>query len=155
MNGDISAEDRKSMNSSLEKEALEIQKQLLEVDKIQTIDIDVISEVLDLTKNIAKTYREADIFRKRAYLHFFFKKILIGDKKIVKIEYQPVIEVLKQANTVILSTSWLENRNPNITTQLVCICPEHIRQAQCKRSRRTQIREEIEKVNLPYLMEIL
>ena len=114
MNGDITAEDRKSMNSTLEKEALEIQKQLLEVDKIQTIDIDVISEVLDLTKNIAKTYREADIFRKRAYLHFFFKKFLIKNKKIAKIEYQPVIEVLKQANTVILSTSWLRRKDSDL-----------------------------------------
>ena len=109
MNGDITAEDRKSMNSSLEKEALEIQKQLLEVDKIQTIDIDIISEVLDLTKNIVKAYREADVFRKRAYLHFFFQKILVKDKKIAKIEYQPVIEVLKQANTVIVMQSRLRD----------------------------------------------
>lgn len=107
MNGDVAAEDRKSMNSTLEKEALEIQKQMLEIDKIHTIDVDVISEVLDLTKDIAKTYREADIFRKRAYLHFFFKKFQVKDKRIAKIEYQPVIEVLKQANSVIFSTSWL------------------------------------------------
>jgi len=133
MNGDITAEDRKSMNSSLEREALGIQKQLFDVEKVQTIDIDVISEILDLTKDIARVYREADISSKRAYLHFFFKRLLIKDKKIAKIEYQPVIEVLKQANTVILSTSWLHRvdsdhepspyRNPSVTKGLDYLIP--------------------------------
>ncbi|MDP2692834.1 MAG: hypothetical protein Q8O88_04315 [bacterium] len=48
----------------------------------------------------------------RVYLHFFFKEFLVKDKKIVKIKYQPVIEALQQANTVILSADWL--RNPRI-----------------------------------------
>jgi len=113
----------------------------LDVEKIRTVDIDVINEVLAVTQNIVGAYKEAKIHLKKAYLHFFFKRFLIKNKKIVEVECQPVIAVLQQANRVILSTSWLENRNFNITKQLACIIKtfEDFRLV-------AQIREEIEKV---------
>lgn len=41
----------------------------------------------------------------------FFKEIRVKDKKIVNIIYQPVIDVLTQANRVILSTSFLDKHS--------------------------------------------
>ena len=73
----------------------------------------IIEEVLAITQNIAKAYKEADIYRKKAYLHFFFKEFLIKDKKIAEIKYQSVIEVLQQANSVILSMTRLRRRDSN------------------------------------------
>lgn len=69
----------------------------------------VIDEVLVLTQNIVKTYDKADIDHKRAYLHFFFQKILVKDKKIVEVEYTPALQVLNEAKLGILSANWLPN----------------------------------------------
>jgi len=114
MNGSISADDRKMMSDQLDKEALEIQKQLMEIDKMQTVDVDVISEVLNLTQNIANTYHKANPTLKKAYLHFFFKEFHIKDKKIAEIIYQPAIDVLQKANTGILSATWLRGQDSNL-----------------------------------------
>lgn len=113
MEGNITSEDHKRMKTVIDKEALDIQRELSEIEKIRTVDVDVISEVLDITKDIAKAFREADLARKKAYLHFFFKEFLVKDKKIVEIKYQPVIDVLQQANSVILSTTWLLDLDSN------------------------------------------
>ncbi|MFH1792734.1 MAG: recombinase family protein [Patescibacteria group bacterium] len=107
MDGNITSEDYKRMKTGIDIDALDVQRELSEIEKIRTVDVDVISEVLDLTKDIAKAFRDADIARKKAYLHFFFKEFLVKDKKIVEIKYQPVIDVLQQANTVIVSKTWL------------------------------------------------
>lgn len=114
MDGSISADDRKMMCGELDKEALKIQKQLLDVDKIQTVDVDVIGEVLSLTQNIAQTYSKAHPALKKAYLHFFFKEFRIKDKKIAEIIYQPAIQVLQQAKTVIFSDTWLRGQDSNL-----------------------------------------
>lgn len=114
MDGNITSEDHKRMKTIIDKEALAIQRELTEIEKIRTVDVDVISEVLDLTKDIAKAFRDADMGRKKAYLHFFFKEFLVKDKKIAGIKYQPVIEVLQQANSVIFSTTWLRRQDSNL-----------------------------------------
>lgn len=113
LKGNITGEAFKRMGTKLEAELLIIQKELLEIDKIRTIDIDIVEEVLSLTQSIVKAYDNGDIERKRAYLKFFFKEIRVKDKKIVKIIYQPVIDVLTQANRVILSTLWLPREDSN------------------------------------------
>ena len=117
----ITGEAFKRMGAKLEAELLIIQKELLEIDKIRTIDVDIIDEVITLTQNIVKAYDKADIERKRAYLKFFFKEIRVKDKKIVEIIYQPVIDVLTQANRVLLSTEWLRIPRINRTDALSSI----------------------------------
>jgi len=111
--GTFDREAYKRLNIKIDAELLDIQTELLEIDKVRTVDMGIIEEVLAITQNIAKAYKEADIFHKKAYLHFFFKEFLIKDKKIAEIKYQPVIEVLQQANTVILSTTWLPSQDYN------------------------------------------
>jgi len=74
----------------------------LQINKIRTIDVDIVDEVLALTKDIAKNYKTSKTNAKRAYLNFFFNKILVEDKQIVEVQYQPVIEVLNKAKLGIL-----------------------------------------------------
>ncbi|OGM59098.1 hypothetical protein A3A75_05565 [Candidatus Woesebacteria bacterium RIFCSPLOWO2_01_FULL_39_10] len=102
LEGTITRERFKVLNTNIDKDFTDIQKELIKINKIRTIDIDVIDEVLALTKDIANTYKTSDTNTKRAYLNFFFNRILIEDKRIVKIEYQPVIEVLNQVKLGIL-----------------------------------------------------
>lgn len=105
--GTISRERFMVLNAKIDKDLVDIQKELTDINKVRTIDIKIIDEVLALTQDIAKTYNEAGTNAQRAYLNFFFKKILIKDKKIAEIEYQPVIEVLNKASLGILDSNWL------------------------------------------------
>ncbi len=107
LQGTITRERFKVLNAKIDSDMLGVQKELADISKIRTIDIKVVDEVLALTRNIAKTYSKASTDAKRAYLHFFFSKIYVEDKKIVKIDYQPVIDVLDKAKLGILSINWL------------------------------------------------
>lgn len=103
----ISAEQLQKFNAKLDSEMLGIQKELADVEKIRTIDVSVVSEVLELTRNIANRYAKVDIDHQRAYLHFFFQKIWVKDKQIVEVEYTPALKVLNEAKLGILSATWL------------------------------------------------
>ncbi|MBI3103533.1 recombinase family protein [Candidatus Daviesbacteria bacterium] len=137
-NNKIPAELLLRLNAKLDAEMLAIQKELAEVEKIRTVDISVVNDVLELTRNIARSYAKADIDHKRAYLHFFFQKIWAKDKKIVEVEYTPALQVLNEAHLGVTSA---ENHNFNTTAQLACTIKtfEDFRLVQ-------QIREDIEKV---------
>jgi len=107
LSGAFDSDTYKRQKANIDTGLLQAQKELLEIDKVRTVDMKLIEEVMAITQNIAKAYKEADIYRKKAYLHFFFKELLVKDKKIAEIKYQPVIEVLQQANSVIFNTSLL------------------------------------------------
>ena len=80
---------------------------------IDATDASVANKVLAMTKDIASTYKTATTDAKRAYLRFFFDKIYVEDKKIVRVEYKPVIEVLNRAKLGILSINWLPRLDSN------------------------------------------
>jgi site-specific DNA recombinase len=105
--GTISRERYMVLNAKINADMVIVQKELADINKIRTIDVKIIDEVLALTQDIATTYKEAGTNTQRAYLHFFFSKIRVQDKKIVDVEYQPVIEVLNKAKLGILDANWL------------------------------------------------
>ncbi|KXK10289.1 MAG: hypothetical protein UZ20_WS6002000014 [candidate division WS6 bacterium OLB21] len=113
LNGNVTGDAFKRISQKLDAELLDIQKEIGEIDRIRTIDVNIVDEVIALTQNIVKAYDEADIEKKRAYLSFFFKEIRVEDKKIVDVVYKPVISVLKQTNMVILSTLLLPRLDSN------------------------------------------
>jgi len=57
----LSADQLQKFNIQLDAEALAIQKELAEQDKVSTIDTKVVNEVLELTRNIVQTYEKSDI----------------------------------------------------------------------------------------------
>lgn len=107
LEGTVIRDRFKVLNAKIDADLLAVQKELADINKIRTIDIKIVDEVLALTQDIANTYSTAGTNAQRAYLHFFFKKIYIENKKTVKIEYQPIIEVLNKAKLGILSSNWL------------------------------------------------
>ena len=113
LEGTFDRDTYKRLITKIDSDLLDIQTELLEIDKVRTVDINLIEEVMAITQDIAKAYKEADIYLKKAYLHFFFKEFLIKDKKIAEIKFQPIIDVLQQANTVILSTTRLPRVDSN------------------------------------------
>lgn len=113
LNGNITGDTFKRISQKLNGDLLDIQKEIAEIDRVRTIDVNIVDEVIALTQNIVKSYDGADINRKRAYLRFFFKEIRVKDKKIVEVIYKPVISVLNQTNMVILSTLLLPRVDSN------------------------------------------
>ncbi len=109
LEGTITRDRFMVLNAKIDAEMLEVQKELADINKIRTIDVKIVDDVLALTRDIATTYKEADTNAKRAYLNFFFEKILIENKKVVNIQYQPVIDVLNKAKLGILTTNGLRD----------------------------------------------
>ncbi len=114
LSGTFDSDTYKRLKVKIDAGLLDVQKELLEIDKIRTVDMGIIEEVLAITQNIAKAYKKADIYHKKAYLHFFFNEFLVKDKKIAEIKYQPVIEALQQANSVIFSQTLLRGQDSNL-----------------------------------------
>ncbi len=118
LDGTISRDRFVVQNAKIDADMLDVQKELANIAKIRTIDIKIIDEVLALTQDIASTYKEAGTNAQRAYLNFFFDKILVEDKKIVGVEYQPVIDALNKAKLGILATNRLPLRDLFINKKL-------------------------------------
>lgn len=117
LSGNVGGENYKRMNAKLEADLLEVQKELAEIDKIRTIDVCIVEEVLTLTRNLARAYKQADTDHKRAYLHFFFQKIVVENKLIIDVEYTPALQYLQETNrdgSGILCQSWLRRQDSNL-----------------------------------------
>lgn len=71
------------------------------------VDIQLIEDVLNFTRDIGKTYDEAPDFLKRHFLRFFFEKIMVKDRKIVNVIYTPVVTSLVKNNSVIIKNLML------------------------------------------------
>ncbi|HRN70713.1 MAG TPA: recombinase family protein [Candidatus Woesebacteria bacterium] len=113
LEGTISRDRFTVLNAKIDAEMLEVQRELADINKIRTIDVKIVDDVLALTRDIATTYKEADTNAKRAYLNFFFEKILVENKKVVNVQYQPVIDVLNKAKLGILTTNGLPDVDSN------------------------------------------
>ena len=113
LDGTITKDRFMVLNAKIDSDMLEVQREIADINKIRTIDVRIVDDVLALTRDIASTYKEADTNAKRAYLGFFFNKILVENKKIVNTQYQPVIDVLNKAKLGILTTNGLPRRDSN------------------------------------------
>lgn len=120
-NGDIEKEVYQRQHIKTQSEIDNINQKLLEVEDKHRIDFNIIEEVLNMTRNIYKTYLDAPDFIKQYYLRFFFERIEIKNTKVVKFIPTPTFKVLLEGQQVLNSSHRLEGRNLNITSQLTSI----------------------------------
>lgn len=113
LKGNVTGEAFKRISAKLDADLQVIQKELVEIDSIRTIDVNIIDEVISLSQNIVQAYDKGSIEQKRAYLKFFFKEIRVKDKKIMEVVYQPVIDVLMKTNMVLVSALLLPRLDSN------------------------------------------
>ena len=109
----LSRERFKALNSKVEEDLLNIQKELLEIDNTKRVDPNVINQVLEFTQQIVDGYKKADINSKRAYLRYFFERIEVKNKKIVNIQYTPILQALNKTRLGILDSVMLPRRDSN------------------------------------------
>lgn len=79
----ISDEDFQRVKVTFREQIDTIQNQIDEMNRIRGIKVDEIQEVLKLTRNISKAYREAPDRLKKHYLSLFWDRFEVRDRKIV------------------------------------------------------------------------
>ncbi|MBN1227673.1 MAG: recombinase family protein [Deltaproteobacteria bacterium] len=96
-----------------------LQDQINELEEQREHHIDVIENVLKLTKNIYKAYKEAPNELKRHYIGLFWEKFMVENRKIVKGVPTPLIQSLLQRKGVIIRSNWLPGPTAIITLEKI------------------------------------
>ncbi len=78
-----------------------------EIEAQSHVDIKLVEDVLNFTRDVGRTYDEAPDFLKRHFLRFFFEKIMVKDKKIAEVIYTPIIAPLVANHSVIIKNLML------------------------------------------------
>lgn len=107
MDETIQRDTFKRLHNELQVDINTIDTDLAKMESTRKFDFDLLEEVLALTRNIPKTYKEAPVFLKRKYLNFFFDQIFVDNKNIVKSAFSPLIEELITQQEVILRKNLL------------------------------------------------
>ena len=107
LKGILSDEDFVRIREGRKKKLSEIQYGLNKLDDKHDIDIDTAREVLIFSKNIYKAYKLAPYEIKRLFLAFFWNKIWVRDKKIIRVEPTELINALLKERKIIIRNDWL------------------------------------------------
>lgn len=99
----IDRDSFKRKHSEIQDKILNFEAQLQDIDSQNKIDIDLIDEVLAFTRNIHQTYSEAPDFLKRHYLRFFYEKMIVREKEIVKVVPTPIFASLISSQAIIMN----------------------------------------------------
>ena len=103
----------KRKHAGLQGEIDSFQFKIEEIDKKRNVDVNLVEEVLSLTRNIYQTYKDAPNHLKKHYLRFFFEKIYAKDKRIYEAKVSPFFAALQENNAVIISNNWLRGLDLN------------------------------------------
>lgn len=115
LNGVLGDDDFIRLRTKLKAHIDAIQNQIDELNSQKDFDIDVITDVIKLSRNIYKSYKTAPYELKRQYLGLFWDKFLVQDRKIIKAIPSKLIDIFLQEQKVRLSTNWLPNPPINLT----------------------------------------
>ncbi|HEV2339628.1 MAG TPA: recombinase family protein [Patescibacteria group bacterium] len=102
IDGTIDREAYQRKHTEVNDKITNLNNLIQEIENSANMDVNLIEEVLAFTRNIHTTYLQAPKFLKRHYLRFFFEKLIVQDKKIVKIVYTPIFSVLQENHAVII-----------------------------------------------------
>jgi DNA invertase Pin-like site-specific DNA recombinase len=103
--GTLDDEDFIRIRDRIKEKSFDIQERINELEKKHDVDIDTIREALILTKNIYKAYKKAPYEIKRLYLAFFWDKIWVRDKKVVRVQPTKLIDALVENKKIFATKS--------------------------------------------------
>lgn len=95
------------VRDKLEAEIASVQKQIYGLEHKHNIDIDVVRQVLALTRNIGESYKKASPEVKRLYLSLFWEGFWVKDKQIIEAKPTKLMENLVEEKSVIISATGL------------------------------------------------
>lgn len=107
LDGTVDRETYKRKHAEIQIEINALNAKLAETERKRDFDVNLIDEVLALTRNIYEAYMSAPKFLKRHYLRFFFEKMVVAERKIVEVVPTPVFLTLQSEAKVIFRGNWL------------------------------------------------
>jgi len=105
--GTLADDDFVRMRNRFRAELRCIQNELSELENRHDVDVDTAREVLIFSKDAYKAYKLAPYEIKRLFLAFFWNKIWVRDKKIVRVESTELINALLKERKIIIRSNWL------------------------------------------------
>jgi len=102
VDGTIDRNVFKRQHDQLQNQILQIDNQTMELESTRQFDVNLIDEVLAMTRNIYQTYLDAPEFLKRHYLRFFFEQIFVKEGKISKVTETPVFSTLRRQHYLLI-----------------------------------------------------
>ena len=90
-----------------------LQSQIEDTEQESQLDVSLIKDVLDLTRNIHKTYNNASKHLKGYYLRFFYEKFVVSNRIITEAVPMPIFKALLSNNVVRLRQAMLRRRDSN------------------------------------------
>jgi site-specific DNA recombinase len=103
----ITEESYQRISKDIEHQLNVIKSNITDFESQQTLDFDLIREVLGLTRNLYESYQEAPDFIKKRYLRLLFEGIYIKDRKVVKLVENPMFFTLRKQHQVLIRHNWL------------------------------------------------
>ncbi|OQY69199.1 hypothetical protein B6D29_00090 [Microgenomates bacterium UTCPR1] len=98
----IDRETYKRKHNELELKIQNAESRVKEIEDSCRIDMNLIEEILSLTRNIYKTYIDAPPFLKRHYMRFFFERFEVKNRVIINAVPTPIFLVLQENHAVII-----------------------------------------------------
>jgi len=115
LRGVLTDEDFKRLRDGFTMELDAIQTQIGELAEQRELKIDVIAEVIKLSRDIYKAYLTADPELRRHYIALFWERFIVRDKEIVKAIPTRLIAVMQKEGRVRLDSKWLPLSPLNLT----------------------------------------
>ena len=110
----ISKEAFKRKHDEIALEIQNLENEIATIENQRGFDVDIISEILGMTKNIYQTFTNANFKAKRHYLSIFFEKLEVEDRRIAKVTYAPLFKhLLKTEGNYRLRPNWLPGLDSN------------------------------------------
>jgi len=97
------------LHGSVQAEIDGINQRIADIQNNRVLDLNLIEEVLNMTRDIHKTYQNAPDFMTQLYLRFFFERIEIKNKKVSKYIATPTFQALMEGHKVLKLTAQLPN----------------------------------------------
>jgi len=107
LDGTISNEDFIRIRDKFKNDLNQVNNRIEELENQRELDIDVIQEVLKLSRNIYQGYKTAPDPLKRHFLGLFWDKFLVQDKKIVKAIPNKLMQSLIETEKIMVRSNWL------------------------------------------------
>ena len=109
----IDDEAYKRITGRVDKALLEVEQQELSIDQNRMVSSDTLRNIMVLSGNIYKAYKEAPIGLKKKYLSLIFKEIKIKNGEIFEVTPHEIFAQLKDINEVIINNLWLRGLDSN------------------------------------------
>lgn len=106
LDGVLSDDDFVRLRAKFTDELARIEEQVEQLDDRKELDMDVIQNVLELSRNICSAYKNAHPALKRQYLGLFWDRFFVQDKKIVEAVPTDLVRLLQKEKQVIITSDW-------------------------------------------------